>query len=211
MRIKNQFITVFLANFLFLIFFSCISANAQITSVSQFSDVSEKDSYYSDLQNLVEKYGCIAIVNDNGELIEGTFNASKIVTRYEFASHLSSCLDQIIQNDSSGMLRRRLNKYSSVFDSSVNTDSVSQLRDVFPTHWTFGALQRLVETYDILPGLPDGTFQGDKALTYGELADYMNGIFGYRSIPIRNGSMTRGEFMIYLNRSLDFAFSDITQ
>ncbi len=62
---------------------------AQVTSVSQLSDVQPTDWAYQALASLVEKYGCIAGYPD------GTFRGSRAVTRFELAAALNACLDVI--------------------------------------------------------------------------------------------------------------------
>ncbi|MDJ0620078.1 MAG: iron uptake porin [Calothrix sp. MO_192.B10] len=52
--------------------------------------------------------------------------------------------------------------------------SVSQLRDVFPGDWAYEALRNLVETYGCIAGYPDGTFQGNRAMTRYEFAAGLN-------------------------------------
>ncbi|MGM0455106.1 MAG: iron uptake porin [Cyanobacteriota bacterium] len=63
---------------------------AQVTSVSQLSDVQPTDWAFQALQSLVERYGCIAGYPD------GTFRGNNFMTRYEFAAGLNACLDQIV-------------------------------------------------------------------------------------------------------------------
>ncbi len=43
-----------------------------------------------------------------------------------------------------------------------------------PTDWAFQALQSLVEHYGCIAGYPDGTFQGNRALTRYEFAAGLN-------------------------------------
>jgi hypothetical protein len=62
---------------------------AQLTSVSQLSDVSPTDWAYTAVQSLVEKYGCIVGYPD------GTFRGQRSLTRFEFAAGLNACMDQI--------------------------------------------------------------------------------------------------------------------
>jgi hypothetical protein len=62
---------------------------AQINSVSQFSDVQPTDWSFQALQNLVERYGCIAGYPN------GTFRGNRAMTRYEFAAGLNACLERI--------------------------------------------------------------------------------------------------------------------
>ncbi|MBP0005398.1 MAG: carbohydrate porin [Cyanobacteria bacterium SBC] len=63
---------------------------AQVTSVSQLSDVQPTDWAFQALQSLVERYGCIAGYPD------GTYRGNTFLTRYEFAAGLNACLDQIV-------------------------------------------------------------------------------------------------------------------
>ena len=60
---------------------------AQITSVSELTDVSPSDWAFQALQSLVENYGCIQGYPDR------TFRGSRPLTRYEFAAGLNACLD----------------------------------------------------------------------------------------------------------------------
>ncbi len=62
---------------------------AQVTAVSQLSDVQPTDWAFQALQSLVERYGCIAGYPD------GTFKGNRAATRYELAAALNACLDQI--------------------------------------------------------------------------------------------------------------------
>ncbi len=76
---------------------------AQVTSVSQLSDVRPTDWAFQALQSLVERYGCIAGYPD------GTFRGNRAMTRYEFAAGLNACLDRITQqiSGSTGNLVKR--------------------------------------------------------------------------------------------------------
>ncbi|MBD1861538.1 MULTISPECIES: iron uptake porin [Trichocoleus] len=62
---------------------------AQVTSVSQLSDVQPTDWAFQALQSLVERYGCIAGYPD------GTYRGNRAMTRYEFAAGLNSCMDRV--------------------------------------------------------------------------------------------------------------------
>ncbi|MBD2465815.1 iron uptake porin [Oscillatoria sp. FACHB-1407] len=69
---------------------------AQVTSVSQLSDVQPTDWAFQALQSLVERYGCIAGYPD------GTYRGNRALTRYEFAAGMNACLDRITELISSG-------------------------------------------------------------------------------------------------------------
>ncbi|MGD1875251.1 MAG: iron uptake porin, partial [Mastigocoleus sp.] len=62
---------------------------AQVTSVSQLSDVQPTDWAFGALQSLVERYGCIAGYPN------GTYRGNRALTRYEFAAGLNACLDRV--------------------------------------------------------------------------------------------------------------------
>ncbi len=76
---------------------SDISANAepvqlaQVTSVSELSDVQPGDWAFTALQRLVEEYGCLEGYPDR------TYRGNRALTRYEFAAGLNACLDVVIQ------------------------------------------------------------------------------------------------------------------
>ncbi len=70
---------------------------AQVTSVSQLSDVKPTDWAFTALQSLVERYGCIAGYPDS------TFRGKQSTSRYEFAAGLNACLDKINEIISAGL------------------------------------------------------------------------------------------------------------
>jgi hypothetical protein len=69
----------------------------QVTSVSQLSDVQPTDWAFQALQNLVERYGCIAGYPD------GTYRGRQATTRYEFAAGLNACLDRVTELIAAGL------------------------------------------------------------------------------------------------------------
>ncbi len=66
-----------------------IAEEAQVTSVSQLSDVQPTDWAFQALQSLVERYGCIAGYPDS------SYRGLRALTRYEFAAGLNACLDRV--------------------------------------------------------------------------------------------------------------------
>ncbi len=69
---------------------------AQVTSVSQLSDVQPTDWAFQSVQFLVEHYGCIAGYPN------GTFRGNRALTRYEFAAGLKACLDRVNELSTTG-------------------------------------------------------------------------------------------------------------
>jgi hypothetical protein len=65
------------------------SLAAQVTSVSQLTDVKPTDWAFQALQSLVERYGCIVGYPDK------TYRGNRALSRYEFAAGVNACLDRI--------------------------------------------------------------------------------------------------------------------
>jgi hypothetical protein len=63
----------------------------QVTSITQFSDVRPTDWAYQALENLVQRYGCVAGYPN------GTFVGGQAMTRYEAAALLNACLDRVTE------------------------------------------------------------------------------------------------------------------
>lgn len=60
----------------------------QVTNVEQLEDVKPTDWAYKSLKSLSERYGCLQAENNR-------FRGDRALTRYEFASQLTACLQQI--------------------------------------------------------------------------------------------------------------------
>jgi hypothetical protein len=98
------------------------STLAQVTSVSQLSDVQPTDWAFQALQSLVERYGVIAGYPD------GTFRGNRAMTRYEFAAGLNAAMDRInelITAGSADVVSKEdletLNRLQSEFSSELAT------------------------------------------------------------------------------------------
>ncbi|NJN29455.1 MAG: iron uptake porin [Synechococcales cyanobacterium RM1_1_8] len=72
-----------------LVSFSSPAMAQPAQSVSDLRDVSPNDWAYTAVQNMVERYGCLAGYPD------GTFKGNRSMTRFEFAAALNSCIDTI--------------------------------------------------------------------------------------------------------------------
>ena len=77
--------------------------------------------------------------------------------------------------------------------------SVSQLRDVQPTEWSYQAISNLVSRYGCVAGYPDGTFRSGQAATRAELAALTNACLDnitqfYTEADARTAAALRAEF-----------------
>ncbi|MGE5659753.1 MAG: iron uptake porin [Actinomycetota bacterium] len=105
---------------------------AQITSVSQLSDVQPTDWAFPALQSLIERYGCIAGYPD------GTFRGNRALTRYEFAAALNACLEQI---------NRQIGASSANFVTKEDVVILQRLQAEFATELTsLGGRTNALET-----------------------------------------------------------------
>ncbi|MGF1568819.1 MAG: iron uptake porin [Nodosilinea sp.] len=70
---------------------------AQVTRVTDFSDVLPSDWAFQALSSLVENYGCIQGYPDS------TFRGQRSLTRFEFAAGLNACLDVVVSTLGEGI------------------------------------------------------------------------------------------------------------
>lgn len=92
----------------------------------------------------------------------------------------------------SGDILSQLNRYTAEGEANSQVTSISQLRDVSPRDWAFEALRNLVERYQCIAGYPDGTFQGNRAMTRFEFAAGLNACLRRIEALIGTGSTGGG-------------------
>ena len=80
--------------------------------------------------------------------------------------------------------------------------SVSQLQDVQPSDWAFGALQSLVERYGCIAGYADGTYLGNRSISRYEFAAGLNACLEKINDAIANNKINTvsNEDLILLQR-----------
>ncbi len=89
---------------------------AQVTNVSELSDVQPGDWAYTALQRLVEEYGCLEGFPDR------TYRGNRALTRYEFAAGLNACLDVVNQLvDGGGTNLNEINRLQEEFSAELAT------------------------------------------------------------------------------------------
>ncbi len=82
-------------------------STAEVTPVSQLSDVQPADWTFVALQSLIERYKCIAENADN------TYRGNQALTRYEFAAGLNACINTINQQQG--------NQFSQLAQADITT------------------------------------------------------------------------------------------
>lgn len=90
--------------------------------------------------------------------------------------------------------------------ASAQVTSVSQLRDVQPTEWSYQAISNLVSRYGCVAGYPDGTFRPGQPATRAELAALTNACLDnitqfYTEADARLAAALRAEFSRELGKT----------
>ncbi len=88
---------------------------------------------------------------------------------------------------------------SFVAPAMAQVTSVTQLRDVQPTEWSYQAISNLITTYGCVAGYPDGTFRPGQPATRAELAALTNACLDsitqfYTEADARSAAALRAEF-----------------
>ncbi|MGG6295520.1 iron uptake porin [Leptolyngbya sp. AN02str] len=102
---------------------------AQVTAVTELSDVQPTDWAYEALQLLVTRYNCIAGYPNQ------TFRGDRPISRYEFAASLSACLENITVNSDDQEALLSIERLQREFVSELATvrDRVAELEGRIPT------------------------------------------------------------------------------
>jgi hypothetical protein len=89
-------------------------AMAQVTSVSQLSDVQPTEWSYQAISNLISRYGCVAGFPDQ------TFKPGESATRSQLAALVNACLDRVtdFQSAQDAQLAAALNAQAAKWDAT---------------------------------------------------------------------------------------------
>jgi hypothetical protein len=71
----------------------------------------------------------------------------------------------------------------------AQVSTIEELTDVDPLHWSYAALQSLVEDYACIEGYPDQTFRGDRFMTRYEFAAGLNKCLDTIRVLIAEGGL----------------------
>lgn len=193
MKNINRIVSVLI--FLCAIF--ALSANAQITSISQIKDVRTTDKHYMALQSLVERYGVFS---------DETFRGNDPLTREEFVVLLNKSLDMLVElagsTDENISAYELINSFSA---NQTNITSISQIKDIKASYSQYIHLQSLAERYGIDICDVDKNFRPTKTVTEKEFYTWIAKIFNgsANSSPSATKAITRSEWIIVMEAALD--------
>ena len=102
--------------------------------------------------------------------------------------------------------------FSEENDPLGQVTNVSQLRDVQPADWAYEALRSLVERYGCIAGYPNGTFQGNRAMTRYEFAAGLNACLQQieKLIASSTSDFVNKEDLLTLQRLIDEFNTELT-
>ncbi|WP_045054415.1 iron uptake porin [Aliterella atlantica] len=149
-----------------------LEALAQVTSVSQLSDVQPTDWAFQALQSLVERYGCIAGYPDS------TYRGERALTRYEFAAGLNACLDRVnelVATSTANLV------------SKEDLSTLQRLQAEFATELT--ALRGRVDALEVQAAELEANQFSTTTKLVGELITYTGDAFGENADAANNATI----------------------
>jgi hypothetical protein len=151
----------------------------QVTSINQFSDIRKTDWAYQALENLVQRYGCVAGYPN------GTFVGGRAMTRYEAAALLNACLDRVTET----------------------TDELQRLLAEFKTE--LAVLTARVDGLDAKVGVLEATQFSTTTKLKGEATFVLGGVPGLETNDGGNVGNTTFNYDLRLNFDTSFTGKDL--
>ena len=161
---------------------------AQVTSVSQLSDVQPTDWAFQALQSLVERYGCIAGYPD------GTYRGNRAMTRYEFAAGLNACLERINEIIASN---------TSNLATKEDLIAIQKLQEEFAAE--LATLRGRVDSLEARTAELEANQFSTTTKLSGQLVTYVGDVFGEDAGPANNTTLS---YQLYLSLFTSFTGKD---
>jgi hypothetical protein len=161
---------------------------AQVTSVSQLTDVNPNDWAFQALQSLVEQYGCIVGFPDK------TFRGNQSLTRYEFAAGLNACLNkmqELIATSTSDLVKKE------------DLEVIKRLQEQFAAE--LAGLRGRVDALDVRIATLEKQQFSTTAKLSGEVLVYLGDAFGKTASNFNEAALN---YRVRLNIDASFSGSD---
>ena len=204
----------------FILLFSFLEAEAQLTSVKQLKDIKKDNNYYEPIKNIVERYNVIGIE----EARQGNnYLPDKPLTHRSFAIVMVNALDKLHEKlnrlavkmddtakDSLWRLftKKNLRGYA---DSAVKGVMYAQYKDIDNVDIDHNSIKKLTNYYRLKLGDTDNTFSPDSPMTDKQLYNIFTEYFNVRSIIRPSVAITkRGKWALYLDTLLEHLHDALT-
>jgi hypothetical protein len=155
------------------------ASQEQVTSINQFTDIRKTDWAYQALENLVQRYGCVAGYPN------GTFKGGQSMTRFEAAALLNACLDRVTET----------------------TDELQRLLKEFKTELV--VLTARVDGLDAKVGVLEATQFSTTTKLKGEATFVLGGVPGLETNDGGNVGNTAFNYDLRLNFDTSFSGKDL--
>lgn len=169
--------------------------------LNEIIDLETDDTLFPVISELQTKYGLIHVFPD------GRFYEKAPLTRGEFAQFLKMTIDVLFEkNKTSG---RSLNESGLVKTfNPKDLKNIAEVKDLEKRQPFYKAAGVLLQTYNISLADDQNRFRGRDSMTLNQVIDIWLQIFGNEAIPVNfrktdePREMTRGEFALFLNESM---------
>ncbi len=165
-----------------------LPAIAQVTAVSQLTDVQPTDWAFQALQSLVDRYGCIVGYPNK------TYRGNRALSRYEFAAGLNACLDKV---------QELLAATTADLITQAELDTIKKLQEEFAAELT--VLRGRIEVLEVRTATLETQQFSTTAKLGGELITYVGDGFGEVASDENNTTMS---YRVRLNLDSSFTGRD---
>jgi hypothetical protein len=176
------------------------------TAVTQITDVTEADPYYTGVKNLTENYGVTIAYEDN------TFKGKEPLKRGDFIVAFNSALNNLRSKmNAAGVDTSLINTYDRNRGGAYLT-TVDQIKDINESSIYYPAAKSLIERWGI--GEPFSlakTLNANQTMPEKEVYDILRVTLGYNSAGANpyTTAMSRSKFAIVLNNALSQKMTEI--
>lgn len=175
--------------------------------IEDFSDISKDSQYYSAIFQLTENYKIAYGFSDR------KFHAEAILTRGDFAHFLRLTLEMLTE-------KAKTNDSVIKFFTAYNPQqirSIVKIKDLKSKEPFYDSVLILLQNFNIVLVNKNSEFRGGAPVTQNELIEIWTNVFGNDAVPVNfertenfEKNLSRGEFAVFLNESLEILIYKIS-
>jgi hypothetical protein len=195
------------------------------TSITQIADAKPSDVYYTALENLIERFGVIALDNNDTK-----FYQNEIFTNAKWVVILNSCLgrmNELVEStfeekrDANGKLlpseenadsgtasyKKMIIRSQTMFETyNHKLEKINEIKDIKETDCFYEAAYMLIERWHLDFTNEDGLMHPTDPVNVGDVERIIQHVFFYQDFKISQytkGKMTKAEAAIMMSDVLD--------